>query len=153
MRELVGAFNLGHVAAIVDYDQLRARDLLVETLAEARRNQFICATPDDKRRFMDRAEAPVERIVAANDRVHHLVDDVTIAGSYVLFKCQIDILVEPLLVKCQRPEILDVFVTGQRSANDRLSGPPIGRTRPVASSDLISNPRRERNSGKQFSDS
>jgi len=43
--EFIGAFDLRHVATVVDDSKLRTRDFLMKALTEAERNEFVIATP------------------------------------------------------------------------------------------------------------
>jgi hypothetical protein len=43
--EFIGAFDLRHVATVVDDSKLRTRDLLMKALAETERNEFVIAAP------------------------------------------------------------------------------------------------------------
>ncbi len=108
-----------HVTAVVDNAQLGIGDLLVKTLGETKRNQFIVAAPDDERRFMDRTEPAVQDIFIAHHRIENLIDRVAVAGGHALLECKIDIFIEALVVKCQRPEISNVIATGQAQRAQR----------------------------------
>src|SRR6266446_6745492 len=102
-----------HVPAVVDYLQSRTRYLFVKSLGELEWDEFIFAAPHNERRFMDRAKSAVQDIFAAEYRVKNLINSVAVSSSHPLFECKIDILVEALVVKCERPQVANILAAGQ----------------------------------------
>src|SRR5215469_2008390 len=112
------------MTTVVDHPETRVGNLSMEPLAETERDKFIVPAPNEKRRPIDHAESVIEYIISAYHRVKELADSVAVPSGHSLLKDNVNVLIEALVVKCQRTKISNIFAARQtkRTQSVRIHG-------------------------------